>query len=584
MYHNQGQRVRVLGIFSAISITIFVWLARASSPSFYELSIYRGVPVIGWVLLVAAVLVSLGGAHLTSSRRGRLLLALIGALGVFAVVWLPMIRGYYFFDEHDSMTYLGLMRSVVSGEVPLIEMFYPAMAGSAVTIAHFSGQSIRWSLLFTALTVPTISVFLIAVAARWLTNTRGATLAGLSVGLFFAPLNPLNVMLVPHASTQAIFFCAVPLASYLAYMRTGERRWVFPLGIGLMTLYFYHPQQIINFLLFLYVVTLANGYEDSIFDNVKVPNRNPVPLILAASVFTSFAIISHWKFKGGFSWVVLSIVEGIDAGGVSGRAASLSALDVSYPMLALKAGAKELVLGVGVLGAIYYWWAERPSMPIPVPSYIFGIIPIVVTGGMFYIVGGGNQMVRYFGMAAMLAAPLGAVGFACIIEKIDVSSLQVRRVAIVCVLLVGIVAAIPTFHHAPYTERYGPHVPEGQYDSFDTAFEYAGEDVTFLHIRSTGFRYHHAQYGFVPPDTDVSYLPPRKSGKAPPHFRNVEQEYDEPFYLSITRADLRRDTDLYNGFKYSQEDIDRLRNSPQYDRIYNSKHLDLYFNGQENDE
>ena len=200
-------------------------------------------------------------------------------------------------------------------------------------------------------------------------------------------------------------------------------------------------------------------------------------------------------------------------------------------------------------------------------------------GGVFLLVGSGNQLVRYIGLALMLATPLAAVGLhhlTCAIPESEVYSLPVRRLALAGLLCVGVLVAIPTYHHAPYTARPGSHVPEGQYESFETVFEYASTDAIFTNVRSEPFRYHNAIYGHVPPELSASYLPGRHTGGVPPHFRDIEQVYPPPFYVAVTHADVRRDAGLYEGFKYSHDDFERLRGQSGTHRVYDSEHVWVY--------
>lgn len=570
-------------VFFLVSIGGSVWIARSTAPTSYELSIYRETPLLVW-LLIGIVLAGSMMIVLVSGRRlYRFAFGATATTAMLAVVWMPMIRGYFFFDEFDSMTHWGTLRALSDGSLLLSDLFYPALTGISLVLARVSGQSLRWSLLFTALVIPTLSVIWIVAAARSLDNCANVGGISLACALLFAPLNPLNVILVPHNSTQAIFLAGFPLLATILYLRTGNRRLIVPLSLGLLVLYTFHPQQMLNFLFFFAGLLIMMIFWRRIArTSHQRYARNPWILFLAAGAFATIALLSHSRFQDSFSWVIISIFKSVSAGGVSGRASSLTALDVSLPLLAAKAGAKYLVLGIGMLAALI--WRRRQTT-IPEIAYVAGLVPIAGMGTVFLSIGSGNQMVRYIGMAVMLSVPLAAVGLARLNDTLSPSehwSVSASQMAVAVLLLGGIIAAIPTIHHAPYTERYSPHVPEAQYESYGTMLEHASPDATFTHIRSKSYRYYHARYGFDHSEGPTApFLPPRREGTVPSHFKEVEKEYNEPFYIAITQADVRRDAELYNGFRYSHADISGLADRPEYGRVYDSDQLWVYFNEEE---
>ncbi len=574
-----GQRLKILAVLCALSVAVSVRIARSTAPERYELSIIDGTPLLVWVLLIGTGIIGITGLLVFSDSKTRFIFGGIGSLAIITIVWLPLIRGYFFFDEEDAMGHWGTLKVVADGRVPLSDIFYPGIISASLGTAEITGTSLRWSLLFTSVTIITISVMLVVVAARNLLPNRQVGAIALVLALFFAPLNPLNVMVAPHPSTQAIFYSALPLAMFLIYHRTNNRIVALPFILSLVGLYAYHPQQLVNFLLFLVALGLANTFFSKGLGFDAAPTKQPIALVLATGIFVIIAVLNHMKFQGVIGWVARSIRFDLNTGGVSGRTSSLSALDISIPLLLLKAGAKNLVLGVGALAAVLLWWRHRDSTTVPLPSYAIGLLPVVGIGVIFYVIGGGNQLVRYVGMVVMLVVPLAAIGFQYLtnwLPEIRFGSQSATHLALVGLLLLGLVAAVPTIHHDPYTARYGHHVTEGQYAGFETSFEYADTDTTIHHIRSRAFRYHQATHGYTPDEPWPGYLPPRSGGHVPDHFDGGVSE--SPHYITITASDVQRDAELYQGFRYSHGDFQELEASSDYGLVYNNAHLDLYLN------
>jgi hypothetical protein len=60
-------------------------------------------------------------------------------------------------------------------------------------------------------------------------------------------------------------------------------------------------------------------------------------------------------------------------------------------------------------------------------------------------------------------------------------------------------------------------------------------------------------------DLNGNLLLDKADSEAPRHFINIDSIYNDSCYLPITLADIRRETELYKGFKFTLKDIQNLK-------------------------
>lgn len=555
-------------LFLSFSIGV---IATALSPaSGYELSIYAETPLVFWIgtlpLLVHGSIVGL-------LRQDRFKwLGIAGAfLVVSTVVLLPFVRGYFFYGPSDSMLHLGTLKSVVDGHQDPSGLFYPALFLLATSVTFLADVPPRVALMTAVFVFPFIWFLSIPAIVRELVDDRAAIGIGIVCALYLAPLNSLNLVLVPHPSSQALFFAPVVLFTFFRLTKTASARDIGCFAVTFLALYFYHPQQSLNLLF----VCLALAFVGRTRFHSRFSERNfhriSTPILFAGGITVVMLLISTDRFAEVFGFVVRSLITETGAGGVEGRTSALTALDVSIPLLALKIGLKNVVLGIGSLIALGGWWRYRRTDQVPL--LIVATLPILGFVVLFGAVGMLNQLVRYIAVIALVATIVGAIGFTRHVNPASRYSLQ--SIAIALLLCIGLLAAVPVIHSDPYTERPGPHVPESHFSAFETQFDHAAPDGQFLRIRAAPYRYYTAIHGT---DTEPEFALDRPLPAVPDGFEGLDEEYDGRYYLPVTERDERADTELYDGFRYDEDDFDGLNHDPDKARIYDNGGVVFYTN------
>lgn len=560
--------VQYLVLFPVFSIAVL--LAALSPATGYELSIYAETPLVFWLgtmpLLVHGAVVGL-------LRQDRFRwVGLTGAfLVVSTIVLLPLIRGYFFYGPFDALAHLGTLEDVIAGRRDPSGIFYPALFLLATALSFLADIPPRLALLGAAFVFPFVWFLSITAVVRELIDARASIAIGLICALFLAPLNPLNIVLQPHPSSQALLFAPVVLYTFFRLTKTASAQDVGCFAVTFLSLYFYHPQQAVNVLLVCLVLVLVNRTRFHARFSEGELRRIPTPILFAEGVTTVMLLIGTDRFAQVFNFVIGSLMTGSGAGGVEGRTGALEALDVSLPILAAKIGLKNVMLAIGGLIALGVWWRYRRTDQVPL--LILSTVPVLGFVAIFGAVGMFNQLVRYVAVVALVATIVGAIGFVKFAELSTSHSL--RSVAVALILCIGLLAAVPIIHPGPYTERPNPHVPESHFSAFETNFDHASSDGQFLRIRASPDRYYAAIHGA---EAEPEFMLDRFLPSVPDGFEGLDEEYGGQYYLPVTERDERTDTELYDGFRYNKDDFAGLDHDPDHVRIYDNGGAIFYTN------
>lgn len=572
-----GRFRKIVFLLSIVALTAAIWIARFTSPNRYELDIYGGTPDAFWVFVIPVAVFGAAGAIVFSDRRWRVAGLGLSSAAVLSILWLPLLRGYWFVGENDPMTHLGYTIRILERGFVFDNLFYPGLHTASSAVVLIAGVEPRRALVLVAFSVFSSTILMLAVASRILSRRRGAGVAGAILGLFFVGLYPLTTNADPDPTQTAVAFAAVPLFLLLMKVRRGREIPVtLMLGVSLLALYAFHPQQAISFILFsaaLLAVWRLLSDDEELF-------APPVPSIAAAGVFTTLVITGYETFRGRLVNVVIALATDIDPGAsTAGRSSSLSELGVSLPVVILKYTGKDIVVGVGVLAALVAWFRDRKTFIVPPYAYLAGLVPLGVLLGVFAASGQANIIMRYASVIGVLTVPLAAAGY-CEFEW-RASRPRAARVALAAILCLGLIAAIPIIHPSPYSERPGTHVSEGAVASYDTMFNYSDGESTYAQIRSDPIRYWDATRGF-PLQGYPATIPAPAQGQTPDHFEGLQEAFDGSFYLPVTEADRRRDGELWEGVRYVLEDFERLDRRSDLHRIHDSERATFYYSNGEN--
>jgi len=551
-----------------ISLAFAVLVAFLTPPSNYELSIYSGPLLVYWTLVGIVLIIAL--FLILISEEAKTYGYSMGFFGAITILTLPLIRGYYFFGEEDPMTHLGWTRDILSGSLDLTSFLYPGMHTYAAVITNLTGMSPRRALLLMPSVLILSWIIFLPVIVRRINRDQRSLPIAFGVALILTPLNPFNVFTWPHPSGQAIFFSSILVFLYLHITQTHDRRSVGLFFIGLLSLLTYHPQQVINLLSLLFVVSIVSKFDS---DGFIRKQSGPILIMVAGIISLWIWIQSNPRFNVFLRGLIIKVLSPT-SGDVASRSESLASLGVDIEIFALKIGSKYLILAsLCLIVMVNYKKSRKIGWGI---HFILGTIPIALMFFVMFLSGNSSQWGRYLGFLMIPVTIVAVLGLRQLqIQLRNSFDRQVATTATSGIIVLLFLVSLPILIPSPFIEKPNEHVTKQQFTGYETSFEYAKSETPFVRIRSSPNRYEDAIYGS---EGNPSVAVNKQQYQVPDHFANQQlpEFYDTPHYLPVTEAEYKQDISLYQGFRFNRSDFQYLNQNEQISKIYSNSGYKLY--------
>lgn len=587
--------------------TISAYLSPASS---YEMSIYASTPVVFWIAVVVAILISVGVTFATESARIRPLSAALGTTAVLATVLLPIIRNYHYFGHHDALHHLGSAKDIWAGVINPLDFFYPGM--HLLSVALYAVLDVpfeRALLLIVPLFVLLYFLVMPILARRLFPESRVFYIAGFSA-LLLLPVNWLSIHVQPHSSSMAVFFFPLPFWLFLMFYRTGRSEFVGALLLSLCTFVIIHPQIMFTFCIFIASTYLVLY----LISRLKLPTGIVNWESNAYTVLTSFLIFLIWTWdtsKLAGEIVQFVIVESSPVGNdIQGAQSSLSLIEVSLAEMFVKlfgvaflysvfSGLLALIL---LFGARKYVFTENRRFPRESAHVLAlaGGLSVLLALFVGYLIVSSNRGSQYrvLGVIMILATLLGVLALRKgyeLIRSVTVDRDRLRgfgKAAISVFLVMALLHSVIIIYPSPWIYRETMHVTETQMSGYEIIFEHGDEDVEFLDMKAATFKYRKAVYGSATSVEGIGIPAQETYGEngtargitsVPYHFndRNMTGMFEDR-YLVITDVDTRTHTELYEGVRYSESDFRYLQTTDGINKVVSNGGFTVYFLGPRN--
>jgi len=583
----------IAGYISLCLATIIAWSRPTTG---YESSIYSGTPVSFWVGILIALTAAVS-ASFRLNRTHRVAGLALAGMSIITIVALPIIRGYYWLGEGDSLTHVGFALDIQNGLLPLQGFQYPAVHTIGILTSDVTGISLFQSLLLVIPIFVLLFFLFVPLAVRELVPNLSTNIVGVFSGLFLLQVNFLGVHMQVHPTSQALMI--VPLVLFLftaSYLRS-DRRLFLPFVTAVTALVLMHPQQAANLLILLSsmaVIALIHsqrGTGDSRIGYLDLL----VPTLATGALFWLW-VGNLARFETALAGFVsnLLLVETGTATEVTSRSVSLSQIGGSIEGIFLKIFSVALLFCLLTGSTMIEGFTKlsiartdvnREWLTIPdtcnetgtvlILYLLFGLVGII---GIFlaYIVANiTSQYFRHYGFMMVIVSITGSIPLAQLLtylsERFRLPSTDAVYAIVVFFLLL---LSIPVIHPSPYIYQSSGHVPESQIDGYETSFDYRDENVVYSYVRSSASRYHDAIHGWKVRESkeDVN------ARRIPDHFadRRLTNYFDQRAYVTVTGADRVRDPAVFNGLRFNRSDFHYLENEKRINKIQTSDEFDLY--------
>ena len=570
--------------------------AHASPASEFELSIYESTPVLFWACVAGSLLIGLSTSVFASGRL-RSVAGLLSGTAFASIVSLPLLRGYYFYGEYDSLTHIGWIKDVAAGVLSPFDLFYPAVHELTLLVRLLTGFSIPRALLFVVFLFPLVFVVFLSLTVYVLTGERFAGVVGLYSGMLLLPINQIAThYMAPHPFSETVLYSPFMLYLLLRYLRSSEPgRGSRPrLAFGLlfaassMAMVWLHPLEAAVFAVVLPVIAGVQ-FAHRRYDPTHPLATNAPMYALAAfhvAVFTLW-INGQPKFTGTFDLARGEITSALTGGGAAAGAVvqhqseSLtgvgSGLEDIFLRLFLVSALFAVVAGVMTLASI----AGRFDDRLPETKYLAASLVVLVPLSFLLFVGNVSKLFfRIHGSIMVFITVLGAVGVVLAVHRARrvVSTPTVRAVVVVlfCLLLVHSMAIVYT---SPYIYKFNRQVSQADYDGYESAFDRQGEGIMFAGIRQEPNRYMHAVYGRegVPESKNVLYHGYADTATVPgANLTDLDDYFETDHYVIVTTRDVERELGGYRGLRYNESQFASISRQSDVHRVQSNGAFRLY--------
>lgn len=585
----------IAGYISLCVATIIAWSRPVIG---YESSIYGGTPVSFWVGSLIALTAAVG-ASFRPNRTHRVVGLSLAGMSIITIVALPIIRGYYWVGEGDSLTHVGYALDIQNGLLPLQGFRYPAVHTIGILTSAVTGVSLFQSFLIVIPIFVLLFFLFVPLAVRELVLNLSTIIVGVFSGLFLLQMNFLGVHMHIHPTSQALMIVPLVLFLFITGSLRSDRR-LFLLFVAAVTaLILAHPQQAANLLILLSSMTvIALIHSLSGTGDYRIGYWDILVPTLATGALFWLWVGNLAGFETAFASFVsnLLLVETGTATEVTTRSVSLSQIGGSIEGIFLKIFSVALLYclltGSTMIEGFTHLFITRSDVNrkwLTIPDtcnktrtvlilyLLFGIVSIICIFLAYLVANITSQYFRHYGFMMVIVSITGSIPLAQILTDLsDRFRLPSTNAVFAIVVLFLLLLSFPVIHPSPYIYQTTGHVTEAQMEGYETAFNYSHEEISYSIVRSSPDRYGDAIYGTT--GKSLENYREGSSKTVPDHFadQNLRSYFDNPEYLAITEADRVRDGDVYKGFRFSTQDFRYLDNEPGIDKIHSNGGFDIY--------
>lgn len=534
----------------------------------YELSIYSSTPISFWICTGAVIFLSLIISLNHSSKKELFSALTIASISIITIVSLPIIRNYCFFGMSDSITHLGIVNNILEGKINADTLFYPGIHLQSVFLSSLTGLPVRISLLMIIPIYAIIYLVFIVLFLRYQYGKFDNTLLVIGVysAFLFLPINNNGIYFEPHPSSQAVLFFPVLIYLFLKYNNEKSIRLFAIFLVLFLGLLFIHPQHALSFILCISaIIILSKGFSKKNSFTLRVP-------LIFTIIFWIWVTISS-TFPSSLKNVFNRLIYG-DLGlatGIIRRGMSLSLVGGNLVEIFFKMFFVTLLFGILTLIYLYKFRKTKAIDKERVQNLFFGLIAISLLFFVYIIVlPGPGQAFRYLGVICVLLTVTGAYSLFCLIKN---TNHKIKNVVIIAIFLVCLLLSISIYFDSPWNYNGNQQITQSDFDGYKTSFSFINNSLEFSSIRLESSRFYATIRGI-----NWTSISSKKFISSPNHFDNhsLSKYYKHQTYLAITESELIIDAQLYQGFRFSYNDFNYLKQDNSIEKIQTNGGYNLF--------
>lgn len=591
--NSWSRRVLKLGLtFGFLFLFAGIISARNTPATAYESSIYTATPLLFWVSIAVALLLSIVGCVYSYRTRLGSFALLLGGASIAAILALPLVRSYRFYGLADSLTHLGWARSILVGRMPVDGIVYPSGHVMSAAFAAAGDVPISRSMMLVVFLYFIAYIVFLPLCVRVLRSDQRATVIAAFSGFLLLPILNISTHNMFHPFTLALLYTPVVFFVMFKHVmkdrsgpllldRLSPMALVFSIvGLGAL---FIHPlaklDLLILFLTFILLQLIAG----------RLNPEHPIATFrdISVQVLVLSVVFFWWNLGHGPMYQMAesvtnalenTFIYGTSQAGevVQSRQESARQVEINFFHLSLKLFA---------VPAIYVLAASALSLRVLYKRFRFRSLPTDWESVVLYFVVGGivltpyalaqflgkvsSMFFRHVGFAMVIVTILGALALDEGADRAPLSSDVLRPLAVVGVIVLLSASLLVAFP-SPYIHKPNHHVTDQQLNGYGTFYEEKSiaeadteEAVWLAGIRTADGRFRDALL-YSRSENFLRYSGPvseRNIRSGLPTYYATSPNITEPHdhYLPVTDAMYAREVNVAQEAYYSAESFETLR-------------------------
>jgi len=606
-----GRFFKIVSIISfCLILFMLISIIQAGSASAYEFSIYEVYPWYFWVFLLSALIcgqIVILGSAVSPSRNNYWILGMCAILVSNALLlFIPVIRGYYSYDEGDVLTHIGYMKDIINTA---------SIGGNHYPIDHILGVIIHLisglSLPDVTLIVPPFFSFFVVLSIYFIGKTIFKNKFEL---LILVTVSSILIFKTNHQyftpNAQALFL--VPLIIYLAfklYHGANFQKYNFLLLLMSFLIVFYHPLvtvMVIIILILMQIVQYILGKRETRMIKKVNFTYNIFFILLVFSLWSTYLSLATHTVEPIFNRIFFGESTPSELMRNFNILSQVN-VDVFYLIrLILNVYGQGIIFGILSLLCIGFILLSIKNQEIKPTFYLgflmIGYIAFLMLSVVMLFINGSFGFERIYSLATffcLLLVPTGAYYFIYkkpvpYLERIlqnfdyhvDESLTRKRILKLVGILfIVGCITYFSTFnlYHSPIIKYTNQQITKSDYIGMNTFFTYRSESLPILESGPISYRFDNAIYGYGTSKLHVFDDSPRFI--PPDHFGYQNETLSHIFYADskyLLVNDRGRGLNLHvnpefeSRWSFSPGDFERLKSDDKIQQVYSNRNLEIF--------
>ncbi|MCU4743585.1 hypothetical protein [Natronoglomus mannanivorans] len=569
--------------------------ANRSPATGYELSIYQSTPLVFWLGVGVTALTSI---YLVQTYRGGVQVSgmVTGLLAIISVVSIPYLRGYFYYGRFDALNHLGTVIDMLSGTIEVNEIMYPGLHMFTVGFSLLTGLEPRQALLMTVTVFVGLFLVTAPLATYYVTNNLEIRSTAWLVGPLLLPVLAVRIpRFEPTPTLVALLFlptCIIVTLNHLEYNNQSVRV-VSILVLSGLTLY--HPQQTVVYIGSLIVFVTGCLLLQQIGRPIDGYHR------LATLTMLGVVIVAVWlSSQPGFTGAVAEVIIGLQSNptgsGATPQGESVEAVGLTLFEIFMRTFLVEAIAASIVAVTVFGYLLPKTRSTIPVRDRPFTLLSVIIGPAsvfllVFFAIGEQSQFLRYVSYMLVIGTLIVPIGLHWIINENVIGRHSTTIVGLILVVL--LLATIPSFHASPYLFQSNQQVTEGQMNGYKKTFDHQEPDTSVTGVTTSVYRHRNALYGKTASEQGRLGLQSVTRAIQPPnnlrsywrhsyiHYsfndQNLPNAVERNTYVIVTDRDYADRIELYGGLAYTKTDFEYLDRDPLINKPISNGDAEIYY-------